>query len=139
MMKVLRAAAMVFAMVSAATPPAQAQQVIYANPVAATSLGGDASTTITTTNTFQRLWSAAAGTYAPVAGTAGSRKGCSVQNNGTHNMYVNEGTAMASATTSNTWLLAAGQIFNCNFGGVVLTGEIDITGTSGDAFVAKQF
>lgn len=119
--------------------PAQAQQVIYANPVAATSLGGDASGTIAVTNTFQKLWGAANGTYAPVTGAAGSRRGCSVQNNGTHNMYVNEGTPVANATTSNTWILAAGNLFNCNFQGVVLTGEIDITGTSGDAFVAKQF
>ena len=126
--------------VLAAFAPAAAQQVIYANPVPATSLGGDVSGTIAVTNTFQRLWSATNGTYAPVAGAAGTRRGCSVQNNGTHSMYVNEGTAIASATLTNTWIVAAnGGLFNCNFAGVVLTGEIDITGTSGDAFVAKQF
>ena len=119
--------------------PAQAQQVIYSNPVAATSLGGDASGTITVTNTFQKLWGAANGSLAPVPGATATRKGCSIENNGTHNMFVNEGTAIGSATTSNTWIVAAGALFNCNFSGVVLTGEIDITGTGGDAFVAKQF
>ena len=119
---------------------AKAQEVIYTNPVPATTLGGDASGTIAVTGTFQRVWGAAAGTYAPVVGSAGSRRGCSIENNGTHAMYVNEATPVASATTSNTWIVTAnGGLFNCNFGGVVLTGEIDITGTVGDAFVAKQF
>ena len=126
-------------LVVALASPAQAQQVDYNYPAPATSLGGDVSGTIAVTSTFQKLWGAANGSLAPVPGGTPTRKGCSVQNNGTHNMFVNEGTAIGSATTSNTWVVAAGALFNCNFGGVVLTGEIDITGTSGDAFVAKQF
>ena len=120
--------------------PSFAQQWVKTQPLPSTTLNGDKSSTITSTNTFQLVFASAANGVAPTPGLGGERHGCSIQNNGTHNMYVNEGTATTSATTSNTWIVAPnGGLFNCNFGGVVLTGEIDITGTSGDAFVAKQF
>ena len=131
-------AAMGLGMVGTAEP-AVAQQWYYTVPVPSTSLNGDASGTITATGTFQKVFGAAANSPAPVAGSAGTRKGCVVQNNSTNIMYVNEGTPIGSATTSNTWTVAAGATFNCNFGGVVLTGEIDVTGTTGGAFTAKQF
>ena len=120
--------------------PSLAQQWVKTQPLPSTTLNGDKSGTITTTNTFQIVFVAANNVVAPIPGFGADRHGCSIQNNGTHNMYVNEGTAIGSATTSNTWIVAPnGGLFNCNFAGVVLTGEIDITGTSGDAFVAKQF
>lgn len=134
----MRASLIVLAVFAGLAAPAGAQQVVYTNNAPATTLGGDASGTITATGTFQRVFSAAQANLAPVPG-AGARRGCSIQNNSGLPMYVNEGTAMASATTSNTWVVPAGAIFNCNFAGVVLTGEVDITGTIGGAFVAKQF
>ena len=118
--------------------PAAAQQQVLTVPLPA--LSGDASGTITTTNTFQKIWGASGLSGAPTTGSAGARHGCSVQNNGSHTMYVTESTGVAASTTSNSWQIpSSGGVFNCNFGGVVLSGEIDITGTSGDAFVAKQF
>ena len=119
--------------------PSIAQQWVKTQPLPSTTLNGDKSSTIAVTNTFQVVFTAAGNVPNPTPGFGGERHGCSIQNNGTHSMYVNEGTPIASATTSNTWVLTAGQLFNCNFNGVVLSGEIDITGTSGDAYVAKQF
>ena len=119
--------------------PALAQQAVYTVPVPSSSLNGDASGTIAVTNTFQKVFGATQGNSAGAPGTASTRKGCTVQNNGTHNMYVNEGTPIGGATTSNTVLLPAGSALSCAGGGTVLTGEIDITGTAGDSFVAKQF
>ena len=87
-------------------------------------------TTISVTNTFQSIQAAQA-----VSGAA-PRRGCTIQNNGTHVMYVFFG-PIASATTSNTFQVAAGQSINCGaFPGIVLQDQISITGTSGDAFVA---
>ena len=122
-----------------AASPALAQQWVTTVPLPATTKGGEVSTTIVSTNVFQKVWGVAANSGAPGANVPGTRHGCSIQNNGTNNMYVSEGKTIATATTSNTWVLAAGNLFNCNFNGIVLTGEIDITGTSGDAFFAAQF
>lgn len=101
-------------------------------PYPATSAGGNASGTIAATGTFQKVWSATG------AGTP-LRKGCTIQNNGTHNMYVSEGLGVAASTESNSLVLAAGGIYYCSVNGVVLDGEIDITGTAGDAFYAAQY
>ena len=119
--------------------PVHAQQWVKTQPLPGTTLGGDHSGTITTTNTFQIVMNASNSVTNPTPGFGSDRHGCSIQNNGTHNMYVNEGTPIASATLTNTWILTPGSLYNCNFYGVVLTGEIDITGTSGDAFIAKSF
>jgi hypothetical protein len=84
--------------------------------------------TITTTNTFQSL-------QVPTT----SRKGCTIQNNGTHTMYVYFG-PVANATTGAALALSAGQPAFCavGLGGVgVLTDQISITGTSGDAYFAN--
>ncbi len=113
---------------------AMGQQPVLTVPSPGSTLGGNASSTIASTGVFQNVWAASP---AP-SGGAGARKGCTIQNNGTHNMYVSEGQALASATTSNTAVLGPGGMYNCNSAGIVLIGRIDITGTSGDAFYAAQ-
>ena len=116
--------------------PARGQNFVWAAPLPV--ISGDASGTIAVTNTFQKVFSGANNTVAPVTGTAGARHGCSIQNNGTHTMFITESVGVAGSTLTNSWQVAAGALFNCNFGAVVLTGEIDITGTTADAYVAKQ-
>ena len=123
----------------AAVSVASAQQAVVSAPLPATSANGDASGTVAVTGTFQKVFGGAGNTIAPPPGTPGERHGCSVQNNGTHTMYVTEGTGVVGSSLTNSWQVAVAQLFNCNFGGVVLTGEIDLTGTAGDAFVAKQY
>lgn len=82
--------------------------------------------TISVTSTFQSIQVSTAG-----------RKGCAVQNNGTHTMYVFFG-AIGSATTSNSVQLAGGQSVSCAVGGIaVLTDQVSITGTSGEVFFAN--
>ena len=118
--------------------PAQAQQSgglpppVATVPYPASSVGGNASSTIGGTGTFQKVFSA-------TSGTGAFRKGCTIQNNGTHSMYVTEGLGVAASTESNSVVLAAGGIYYCQVGGIVLDGEIDITGTATDAFYAAQY
>lgn len=81
--------------------------------------------TISVTNTFQSVLAASA-----------TRKGCLMQNNGTHLMYLYNG-PNASATLTNTFQIQPGQPFSCNAPGVVITDNISLTGTSGDAFVVS--
>jgi len=119
--------------------PARSETPVITYPLPATTKNGNVSTTITTTNAWQQLWPAAPNTSAPSAGIAGARHGCSIQNNGTHNMLVSEGYTVATAATGSSWVLAPGLVYNCNFQGIVLFGEIDITGTGGEAFYAAQF
>jgi hypothetical protein len=89
-------------------------------------ISSNLSGTITTTNTFQS-----------VQGTTNNRKGCLIQNNGTHTMYVYFG-AIANATTSNAAQLVAGQAISCAINGnLVIQDAISITGTSGDTFFAN--
>lgn len=113
---------------------ARAQQAVVTSPTGGTTSGGNASSTIVATGVFQLLFSAAS----PLAGGASTRRGCTIQNNGTHNMYVTEGLGIAASTLTNSAILAPGVPYYCTNGGVVLTGEIDITGTIGDAFYAAQ-
>jgi hypothetical protein len=86
----------------------------------------NASSTITTTNTFQSIWAANSG-----------RSGCTIENNGTHTMYVFFG-PIANATLTNSAQVATGNSIHCaeQFG-VVLRDQVSITGTSGDAFYAN--
>lgn len=119
--------------------PALAQQAVWTVPQPATSAGGNASGTITGTNSFKLLF---AGTsLAPGASPAGGgpRHGCTVINQSTRNMYVSEGKTAATATTGSSVTLAAGQAYYCNWNGTVLVGEIDIAGTDGDAYYAAQY
>lgn len=114
----------------AVTSWGQSAQPVQTIPSAVSTKGANASGTITSTGVFQIVFKA--------TGPTQYRKGCTIQNNGTHTMYVTEGLGTASSTTSNSAQLAAGTSYNCQFGGMVLSGEIDITGTIGDAFYAAQ-
>lgn len=117
--------------------PVYAQQPVVTTPRPVTTQNGTASNTITSTNTFQLVFAAATpGKY---------RTDCSIQNNGTHNMSVTEGLGITNSATQfaissgTVSTLYPGGSYNCNNGSVALQGEIDITGTSGDAFYAAQY
>ena len=89
----------------------------------------NSSSTIGSTGVFQSLWAA---TVLPQR-----RAACTVQNNGTHTMYVFFG-PIASATTATSITLAAGQSVTCNTTGSTLQDQVSITGTTSDAFYAAQ-
>lgn len=92
---------------------------------------GTYSSTIISTNTFQSVLAASTSTT--------GRVGCLVQNNGSNKMYVFFG-PIASALTTNSVQLNAGQTVNCeSVGGSVLRDQVSITGTSGDRFYASQY
>ena len=114
---------------------------VVTTPVPVTSQGGNASGTITTTSTFQKIFPATAlDTQSSGPGVLPSRRGCTIQNNSTHTMYVTEGLGVTASTTGNSAQISGGATFYCGaLGGPVLSGEIDITGTSGDAFYAVQY
>lgn len=126
--------ALVLALAVLLTGPARSQQAVVTSPTGGTTSGGNASSTIVATGVFQLLFSAASS----LQGGASTRRGCTIQNNGTHNMYVTEGLGIAASTLVNSAILAPGVPYYCTWAGVVLTGEIDITGTIGDAFYAAQ-
>lgn len=103
-----------------------------------TSGGGNASGTITVTNTFQKVFSATGPSSANAV--AANRKGCTIVNGGSNNMWVTEGMTTATSVKSSSITLSSGQAYYCgNTGGTVLIGEVDITGTAGDAFYAAQW
>lgn len=94
-------------------------------PVTTTETGG----TVTTHGTFQAALA-----------SAGGRKGCTVQNTSADVEYVFFG-ATVSATTTNSFQLAAGQSINCAVGGLsVATDNIAISSktTDGAAFVVSS-
>lgn len=95
--------------------------------------GGGGSGTIAVTSTFQQV-------FAAISSTPGTklRTSCTIINNGTHTMWVAEGTNAASATTANSVPISPNQAYYCNNGLVILQGEIDITGTINDTFYAAQ-
>src|SRR5258707_381338 len=98
--------------------------------------GGNAPSTIGTGGTtFQQGFPAAS------QGTGiSTRKGCTIINNGTHSMYVTEGLPLTSSTLTNSVIVTqSGGVYYCAVNGVVLTGQINITGTAGDAFYAAQY
>lgn len=88
--------------------------------------------TIATTNTFQNALPSA----------NGGRYGCTIQNQGTHTMYVFAGAA-GNATLAKSLQLSPNQTFNCGMYGAnwpsasVIQDAIQITGTSGDAYVVN--
>jgi hypothetical protein len=109
------------------TPPAAAQQPVYTVPLRAPTK--NLSGTIAVTNTFQSI-------AAADVSTQRGRVGCQVQNNGSNPMYVYFG-PVASALTSTALSLAVGATLTCSTGsGGVLTDQVSITGTAGDAFYA---
>lgn len=123
-----------------ASGPALAQQPVWTVPTPATSAAGNVSSTIAVTNTFQQVFAASQPSQGALPGAGGTRKGCTIINNAASNtMYVSEGKTAATAATASSVALAAGQAYYCNWNGTVLTGEIDITGTAGDAYYAAQY
>lgn len=117
---------------------ATAQTNVFVSPNGRSSV--NASSTITATNTFQSVFSAEGTDSARIGsgsagGVLGTRYACTIQNNGTHNMYVYPG-AIASATLTNSIILTPGNFFYCVTGVAVVSDPIAITGTSGDAFYA---
>jgi hypothetical protein len=107
--------------------PIFAQTPVVTQPYSATSY--NASGTIAVTNTFQSVFAA------PTTPTG--RVACTIQNNGTHNMWVFFG-PIAKATEATSVILAANQTVNCNSGNVILQDQVSITGTASDAFFAAQ-
>ena len=108
---------------SLATIPALADTTVA--PTQRTTVMGNG--TIGTGGTFQSIMAADA-----------NRTGCIIQNTSTHIMYVYFG-ATASATTSNSFQVAANGILYCGAGGsgiVALTDNVAITtSTTSDTFV----
>lgn len=136
----LAAALALLVLLAAGARSAEAQQQMQTLPSGATTNGGNASSTITSTGAFQLVWSGAGNSIAPVVGTVGARHGCTIQNNGTHVMYVTEAIGVAASTTAKAAQVpASGGVYHCADGVVVLVGEIDITGTAGDTFYAAQY
>ena len=130
----LKAASLAFAFAVWPLAVALPQTPVATQPSGSTTQGGNVSGTIAATNTFQTLWPATGpGTALP------ARKGCLIINPSTHTMFISEGVATGSATTATSVPIGANYSFTCSFGGVVWTGNIAITGTSGDAFYASQF
>lgn len=113
---------------------ALAQTPVITKPYLAATNNG--SGTIAVTNTFQQIFAASARPQAQ-GGVGPVRSACTIQNNGTHIMYVYFG-PIANATTATSSQLAANQSLNCNTGPVVLSDQVSITGTSGDVFYAAQ-
>lgn len=69
-----------------------------------------------------------------------TRNGCTVQNVGTHNIFVwNNPNPAVNATDAKSWLLAPGSTFNCQLiSGKVIVDPIYIDGTTADIFAAGQ-
>lgn len=84
--------------------------------------------TISVTNTFQ----------VALAAPTGKRNGCLIQNQGANKMFVFFGPS-ASATLAKSFQLLAGQTISCGTQtDVVVQDIVNITGTSGDAYVVSS-
>lgn len=108
---------------------ARAQSPVFTYPIGQTIT--NASGSISLTSQFQNVFNSNTG-----------RKSCVIQNTGVHVMYVFFG-AIAGATTPTSYPLfpatAAGYpggYVTCNNGGVVVTDQVSITGTTSDTFTA---
>lgn len=77
------------------------------------------------------------GTYQQIFAASGFRRGCTVQNNGTHTMFVFFG-PIASAMHATSVQLSSGQSVNCQVGGIVVQDQVSIDGTTADSFYAAQ-
>ena len=117
----------------AAAPPALRESVAVCDPNAPLNCTGgatstDASGTVATGGTFQSVLAA-----------NGNRKGCTIQNPTTASevLYVYFG-PNASATTANSFSLAAGAAVSCAISGIILDDNVSVTGaTTGHAFTVK--
>ena len=88
-------------------------------PVVTTTTGG----TIATTNVFQQLQAQTT-----------TRRGCTIQNLGSHTMLVFFGPS-GNALVGSSYQIGTGQTIMCTAGNIVLSDAIQITGTAGDKFV----
>lgn len=111
--------------------PCFAQQAVQVIPLQVTTTVVSGS--ISVTNTFQSVFN---NSQTSNPGARG-RTSCTVQNNGTHTMYVFFG-PIANATTTNALQIGPGQVILCQIGGATLQDQVSITGTSFDTFVANQ-
>lgn len=119
----------VWAALALAVAPAFAQQSqVQTQPLPRATT--DASSTVAVTNTFQQIWAAQSAPQGPI------RSACSIQNNGTHTMWVFAG-ALASAVKTSSMVLPPGAIYHCGHNEVVGTSAISLTGTATDAFTAS--
>ena len=109
--------------------PAWAQSPVFTLPYDVNSV--NASSTVTSTNTFQSIFAAVA--------IPQRRASCTIQNNSVagRTMFVFFG-PIASATTPSAVQLSAGQSVTCSVNGSGLQDQVSITGTSGDQFFAAQ-
>lgn len=111
--------------------PALAQSPVITQPFAVATTNN--SSTITSTGTFQSIWTALS-----TSPNTARRSACTVQNLSTTNtMYVYFGT-IASATTPTSVTVAPGNAVYCNVSGNSLQDQVSITGTTGDPFYAAQ-
>jgi hypothetical protein len=134
MMKKLISGFAVLLLVLLVPAAAFADAPVQTLPSQGTTAGGNVSGTVTATGTFQQLFAAA-----PPSMGAASRHGCTVANYGVNVMYVTEGTSIAASTTGKAVQLQPGQVYYCGWNGTVLYGQVNITGTAGDAFYAAQY
>lgn len=118
---------------------ALAQTPVWTVPQPGTTAGGNGSSTIAVTNTFQKVFAASSAAPGAAPGSPGSRHGCTVINQGGNNMWVTEALGVTASTKALAVVLVPNQAYYCNWNGTVLEGEIDITGTAGDGFYAAQY
>ena len=112
------------------------QDVTAANPLPVTQ-GGSGSQPITGTTTTVNSTVTPTNTFATALASSATRKGCLLQNTGTHVQYVYFG-VLGSATTTNSFQVNAGQTISCASGPIVLTDAVNIAGTAGDAYVVTS-
>lgn len=92
----------------------------------------DASGTIGVTNTFQSVLASKIG-----ASGAQIRHNCTIQNNGSHTMWVFFG-PIANAVASKSYQISSGQLIYCSGpSGITLQDQVSITGTATEAFTAS--
>ena len=108
---------------------AHSQQAQAPNPVTTWPVG--------TTSTNASGTVTAGGVYQSVFAATQLRKGCTIQNNGSHTMYVFFG-PIASATHATSVQLLAGQWVKCQAGPIILQDQVSLDGTTADAFFAAQ-
>lgn len=102
-----------------------AQNPVVTNPSKRTAVVSG--NTIGVTGTFQSIFAANI-----------NRLGCVIQNNGIHNMQV-DFVSKATATISTSAVVPPGGTAGCDLYGTVITGEVSVTGTTGDWFYASQY
>lgn len=79
------------------------------------------------------------GVFQSVFAALKTRKGCAIQNNGTHIMWVTVGLGVAASSAEKAMVLNPSDVYHCTDSVVSLTGEIDITGTQDEVFYATQY